>query len=202
MDRTDLARGWRRPPGRGMLIGKGGPGAMSRESKFLSRVLRHEPELIGMTLGRGGWVPVADLLRGLRRAGHRITEADLRRIVDENDKQRFTVSDDGRRIRAAQGHSIAVDLELPAMEPPTELYHGTARGNLDAIFDGGIRPGRRRHVHLSVDDATATSVGARHGRPVVLRIDAAAMHAAGFEFWKADNGVWLTAVVPPIYLGF
>lgn len=175
---------------------------MSKESRFLSRVLRHEPELIGMALGRGGWVQVDDLLRRMKRAGHPLTADALSQIVAENDKQRFTLSEDGHRIRAAQGHSVTVDLELEAMEPPATLFHGTARANLDAIFANGLNPGRRQHVHLSPDEETATKVGTRHGRPVVLRVNTAAMYADGLTFWKADNGVWLTESVPPEYLGF
>lgn len=175
---------------------------MSRESKLLSRILRHEPGLAGLTLGPGGWVPVDDLLRGMKRAGHPLRREDLHRIVAESDKQRFTLSADGRRIRAAQGHSVAIDLDLPAAVPPAELYHGTASANLDAIFAQGLVPGKRRHVHLSPDPETATRVGQRHGRPVVLRIDTATMHEVGHVFWCADNGVWLTDAVPPIFIRF
>ena len=175
---------------------------MSKESKFLSRVLRHEPDLIGLTLGPGGWVQVDELLRGMKRAGHRLSPDALRQIVTDNDKQRFTLSEDGRRIRAAQGHSVVVDLGLTPTEPPVTLFHGTARDNLDAIFASGLNPGRRQHVHLSPDEETAVKVGTRHGRPVVLRVNTAAMHADGLIFWRADNGVWLTATVPPEYLGF
>lgn len=175
---------------------------MSKESKFLSRILRHEPDLVELTLGPGGWVQVDDLLRGMKRAGHRLSYDALRQIVTENDKQRFTLSEDGRRIRAAQGHSVAVNLDLEAVEPPAILFHGTARGTLDAIFTTGLNPGRRQHVHLSPDENTAVKVGARHGRSVVLRVNTAAMHADGLIFWRADNGVWLTAAVAPKYLGF
>lgn len=175
---------------------------MSKESKFLSRVLRHEPEAAGVVLGPGGWVAVDELLRGMKAVGHAMKLDDLLRIVSENDKQRFTLSDDGRRIRAAQGHSVDVDLGLEAAVPPTELYHGTATANLDAIFAEGLMPGRRKHVHLSSDKDTALRVGQRHGKPVALLVDAAGMHAAGHGFWQADNGVWLTDTVPPAFIGF
>lgn len=175
---------------------------MSKSSKFLARVLRHEPALAGLELGAGGWVPIQDLLRGMKRAGHRITEADLKQIVAENDKRRFTLSPDGLRIRAAQGHSVTVDLELQPACPPDTLFHGTARDSLDTIWAEGLRPGRRQHVHLSPDFQTAERVGARHGKPVVLRIAAAKMHADGHLFWQADNGVWLTETVSPAYLGY
>jgi len=175
---------------------------MSKESKFLSRVLRHEPELAGLRLGEGGWVLVDDLLRGMKKAGHQMKREELSQIVAENDKRRFTLSEDGMRIRAAQGHSVAIDLELPAIAPPDALFHGTARTNLDAIWAEGIKPGRRRHVHLSGDHETATRVGQRHGKPVVLCIATGRMHMEGHSFWRADNGVWLTEYVAPEYLGF
>lgn len=175
---------------------------MSRASKTLARVLRHEPELAGLTLGPGGWVAADELLRGMKRAGHRLRPEELRELVAENDKRRFTLSEDGRRIRAAQGHSVAIDLDLAPTEPPAELFHGTASPNLDSIWANGIVPGRRRHVHLSADVETATRVGQRHGKPVVLRIATERMHADGHPFWQADNGVWLTDRVDPNYLGF
>ena len=175
---------------------------MSRASKLLSRILRHEPELAGLALGPGGWVPVDELLRGMKHAGHRLRADELHALVAGNDKRRFTLSEDGRRIRAAQGHSVAVDLDLPATQPPDELFHGTASAFLDAIWAEGLVPGRRRHVHLSGDAETATRVGRRHGRPVVLRIATGRMHDDGHPFWRADNGVWLTNRVAPAYLGY
>lgn len=175
---------------------------MSRTSKFLSRILRHEPEAIGLSLRSEGWVLIDELLRALNRAGHPLTRAELEALVASNDKQRFTISEDGRRIRAAQGHSITVDLGLSAVSPPAVLYHGTTSANLDAIFAEGIQPGQRQYVHLSLDTDTAQLVGRRHGRAVVLRINAAAMHADGYEFFRADNGVWLTTSVPSSYLIF
>jgi putative RNA 2'-phosphotransferase len=175
---------------------------MSRTSKFLARILRHEPALLDLTMDAGGWVSVADLLRGMKRAGHRINTDELRALVADDDKNRFTLSEDGRRIRAAQGHSIAIDLGLPAIAPPAALFHGTASANLTAIWSEGIIPGRRQHVHLSTDRETAMRVGQRHGKAVVLRIDAARMHQDGHLFWQADNGVWLTNRVLRIYLGF
>lgn len=175
---------------------------MGNDSKFLARVLRHEPELIGIPLDRHGWVQVDELLHKLKTVGRDLTRVQLLEIVELNDKRRFTLSSDGRRIRAAQGHSVEVDLELPSIIPPDTLYHGTASQSLDAIFETGLNPGRRRQVHLSPDPETATRVGQRHGKPTVLRIDAATMHAAGHAFYRADNGVWLTDSVPAAYLGF
>ena len=131
-----------------------------------------------------------------------LTKERLLKIVETNDKQRFTLSTDGLQIRAAQGHSVEVDLGLSPLVPPDVLYHGTATQNLDAIFEGGLTPGRRRQVHLSTDAETATRVGRRHGKPTVLRIDAARMHADGYVFTRSDNDVWLTDVVPAAYLGF
>lgn len=174
---------------------------MSKEiSNFLSYVLRHAPESIGLNLDANGWAEVDELLARARQAGRRIDPATLRAVVAENDKQRFTLSDDSRRIRAAQGHSVAVDLDLAPVAPPGRLYHGTATGNLDAILADGLRPGRRRQVHLSSDPDTARVVGARHGKPVVLIVDAARMHRDGLSFFRADNGVWLTDTVPAQYL--
>ena len=173
---------------------------MSTQSKFLSRVLRHEPELVGLSLGPGGWVRVDDLLRGMTETGHGIQAEDLRQIVADSDKKRFTLTEDGQLIRAAQGHSVPVDLDLAPVKPPLQLFHGTARVTLEAIFAEGLKPGQRQHVHLSQDQETAVKVGQRHGKPVVLRVETGRMHAAGGTFWRADNGVWLTDFVAPAYL--
>ncbi len=171
-------------------------------SKFLSLILRHAPETIGLTLDSQGWASIDELIAKAKKARRKIELDMLRTVVETNDKQRFTLSDDGRRIRAAQGHSISVDLGLEPTIPPDRLFHGTATQTLDAIFAEGLKPGRRQKVHLSLDEDTARKVGQRHGRPTVLRIDAKRMHAEGFLFWKADNGVWLTDHVPPAFLGF
>ncbi|MFE2723464.1 RNA 2'-phosphotransferase [Kitasatospora sp. NPDC059327] len=171
-----------------------------RTSKRLSRVLRHEPELVGITLDGAGWVEVDVLLAALAAAGIRLTRAELDHVVATNNKRRFAYSEDGRSIRASQGHTVAVDLGLAATVPPARLFHGTATRSLDAIFREGLRPMARRDVHLSADTDTAVRVGARHGRPVVLVVDAAAMAAAGHAFRISANGVWLTDAVPPEYL--
>ena len=175
---------------------------MSRDSKYLSLILRHAPEQIGLKLDANGWVPIDELLHKMKQAGRRMGREQLFDLVASNDKQRFTISEDGLRIRAAQGHSIEIDLGLAPVEPPEFLYHGTASRNLDAIFAEGLNPGRRRQVHLSPDPETATRVGRRHGKPVVLRVDAGRMHADGCAFFCSDNGVWLTDTVPAEYLGF
>jgi putative RNA 2'-phosphotransferase len=145
---------------------------------------------------------VDDLLAAATRAGVPLDDATLRRVVAENDKQRFALGDDGAMIRASQGHSVEVELGLEPVEPPPVLFHGTATRFLDSIRRDGLIPGARRHVHLSADATTATTVGARHGRPAVLRIDAARMHADGHRFFRSANGVWLTNAVPAEYLGF
>lgn len=176
---------------------------MSKEiSKFLSYVLRHAPETIGIRLDENGWTDVADLLSKAKKAGQKFDLETLRTVVAESDKQRFTLSEDGRRIRAAQGHSVQVDLALQPAVPPDTLFHGTATRNLDSIFEEGLKPGRRQKVHLSLDVQTATKVGERHGKPSVLKVDAAAMHRDGLLFWRADNGVWLADAVPSRYLSF
>ncbi|MEU5899848.1 MULTISPECIES: RNA 2'-phosphotransferase [Streptomyces] len=169
-------------------------------SKYLSRHLRHSPERIGLTLDANGWVEIDALLAAA--AAHRfpVTRAELDHVVAVNDKQRFAV--EGGRIRASQGHSVEVDLDLPPAAPPAYLYHGTVAAHLAAIRAEGLRPMNRHAVHLSPDRETATRVGARRGRPVVLSVDAGAMHRAGHVFQVSANGVWLTAAVPPGFLRF
>ena len=171
-----------------------------RVSKRLSLYLRHAPERIGIELGPGGWVDVDTLLDALREHGFRVSRAELDEIVANNDKQRFAFDESGSRIRASQGHSVDVDLGLPPAEPPAELYHGTAQRFLTGIDEAGLLPMKRRHVHLSADVDTAIKVGTRHGRPVVLAVDAAAMARDGHVFHVSANGVWLTAAVPTRYL--
>ena len=171
-------------------------------SRFLSYVLRHNPDAIGLTLDRQGWAKVDELLERARAAGVPLDRATLRRVVAENDKQRFALSPDGERIRARQGHSIPVDLDLPPVQPPEFLYHGTARRNLPSIRRQGLLRGKRHHVHLSPDEATALQVGRRHGEPVVLRIQAGEMHRDGYRFYLTENRVWLTEHVPPRYIDF
>ncbi|MGW1465297.1 RNA 2'-phosphotransferase [Streptomyces sp. NPDC002308] len=169
-------------------------------SKYLSKHLRHQPERIGLTLDPNGWVDVAELLEAAARHHFPITRAELEHVVAVNDKQRFTL--EGDRLRANQGHTVPVDLDLPPAEPPPFLYHGTVARSLAAIRIEGLRPMARHHVHLSPDRETATRVGARRGRPVVLSVDAAAMHRAGHVFRVSANGVWLADSVPPEYLRF
>ncbi|HEX8235297.1 MAG TPA: RNA 2'-phosphotransferase [Abditibacteriaceae bacterium] len=169
-------------------------------SKYLSKHLRHAPQAIGLQLQPGGWVAVDELLRACARHNFLITRAQLEEVVAKNNKQRFAFDETSTRIRANQGHSVAVDLQLAAATPPAVLYHGTAQHNVEIILRDGLQKMRRHHVHLSSDTQTAHRVGARHGRPVVLQVDAQAMHNDGFSFWCSENGVWLVNSVPPQYL--
>ncbi|WP_338671571.1 RNA 2'-phosphotransferase [Streptomyces sp. SCSIO 30461] len=169
-------------------------------SKYLAKHLRHQPERIGIALDPNGWISIEELLRAADAHGFPITRAELEHVVAVNDKRRYTI--DGDRIRASQGHTVQVDLELPVAEPPPHLYHGTVARLLDAIRAEGLRPMARHHVHLSPDRETATRVGARRGRPVVLGVDAGAMHRAGHVFHVSANGVWLADTVPPEFLRF
>ncbi|MEV6442463.1 RNA 2'-phosphotransferase [Amycolatopsis sp. NPDC051716] len=166
-----------------------------RISKRLSRHLRHDPATLGLTLTPGGWVPVDALVRALA-----ITRAELDEVVEKNNKRRFAFDETGTRIRASQGHSVTVDLGLPDATPPDVLYHGTVAKYLDAIFREGLRPMNRHAVHLSATVETAAIVGARRGKPAILRVDAAALAAEGHAFQVSANGVWLTPSVPPHHL--
>ncbi|HWB09774.1 MAG TPA: RNA 2'-phosphotransferase [Pirellulales bacterium] len=169
-------------------------------SKFLSKHLRHEPETLGLTLEPGGWVPVAHLLAGASRIGFSITAEELNWVVAESDKHRFSFDETGLKIRANQGHSTEVDLQLQEADPPEQLFHGTVARFLDAIRIEGLKKMNRHDVHLSRDVETATRVGQRRGRPVVLVIDSARMAADGHKFRLSTNGVWLTDHVPPRYI--
>jgi putative RNA 2'-phosphotransferase len=169
-------------------------------SKYLSLHLRHRPEALGLTLAKGGWVEVETLLSATARRGFPITREELEEVVADNDKQRFSFDETGEYIRANQGHSKPVDLELEPVEPPSILYHGTAEHNLRVILASGLKRMKRHHVHLSRDIPTATKVGQRHGKPVILVIDSAAMYAKGHLFYCSANGVWLTDEVPAEFL--
>ncbi len=168
-------------------------------SKYLSKHLRHTPERLGLTLAAGGWVSVEDLLAACATQRFPITLAELEAVVAHSDKQRFSFDETRTRIRANQGHSTAVDLQLSPQAPPALLYHGTAEQFLPAILELGLLKMARHHVHLSSNLETARRVGMRHGRPVILQVDAAAMQAE-FTFYCSDNGVWLVEAVPPQYL--
>ena len=169
-------------------------------SKFLSRYLRHSPEELGLTLEPGGWVPIDAVLARSAAAGFRFTRDELAEVVASCNKQRFAFDPTDTKIRANQGHSTEVDLQLEAAEPPAELYHGTGERSVPVILEHGLAKMARHHVHLSADVPTAVTVGSRHGRPVVFAVDAAAMRAAGHAFFVSANGVWLVESVPPRYL--
>ncbi len=178
------------------------PPDLTKVSKFLSLVLRHEPGRIGLTLDAQGWADIGQLVEKANAQGMPLTRALIAEVVATSDKQRFALDATGEHIRANQGHSVDVDLGLAPAEPPPMLFHGTAERSLAAIRAEGLKRGRRQHVHLSPDEATAAKVGRRHGRPVVLRIAAAHMAAAGHAFFLSTNGVWLTDCVPAEFIAF
>jgi len=171
-----------------------------RTSKFLSYVLRHNPDALGLELDPGGWANVDTLLDRARADGRSIDRALLEQVIAQGEKERFTLSDDGSRIRANYGHSIAVNLDLTPTVPPEHLYHGTARGPLPTIRAEGLRPQSRQYVHLSSTPEDAKSVGARHGEPVVLTVEARGLHEAGRALYRSTDAVWLTDRVPPRFL--
>lgn len=162
-------------------------------SKFLSYILRHKPDAIGLELDAEGWASIQDILD---KSDKNLTRQKIEQVVATSDKQRFTLSEDGRFIRANQGHSLNVDLGLQPVEPPEYLYHGTATRFLNSIMQQGLKPRSRQFVHLSADTDTAIKVGQRHGKPVILRLPAKAMYQNGHAFYLAKNGVWLTTLVP------
>lgn len=171
-------------------------------SKFLSLILRHKPETVGLTLDSAGWVSVPELLAACAAHGQPLTLADLLVIVQTSDKQRFALNEDQTRIRANQGHSIEVELGYQAQTPPAVLYHGTADRFVDSIKTSGLIKGKRHHVHLTTNVNIARTVGSRYGKPILICVDAGAMHRDGFAFFVSDNRVWLTEHVPPRYLTF
>ena len=168
-------------------------------SKFISLILRHQPEIIGITLDEHGWAEVDELIAGVSKT-RPLTMEMLEEIVRTDSKQRYSFSGDKRLIRAIQGHSVKVDVELPEVIPPELLYHGTAERFLPSIMEQGLLPISRLYVHLSKDEQTAVKVGSRHGKPVVLAVDAGQMTRDGHTFWLSVNGVWLTKAVPVQYL--
>ena len=176
--------------------------SMVKDSKLLSLVLRHAPEKAGLQLGDGGWVNVSELLNGLASMNRNMTRERLQTIVDNNDKKRFTLSDDGLQIRAAQGHSVKIRHDMKAVLPPEKLFHGTATRFIDSIKSGGLKPMSRQHVHLSIDTDTAQKVGRRHGKPIIVVVQSEKMSEDGHEFYLSDNGVWLTDSVPVEYINF
>ncbi len=175
---------------------------MSRASKFLSLILRHEPHRIGVTLDENGWTDVDAVLAGLAANGLPLTRDELFAIVRDSDKQRFALSEDRTRIRANQGHSVRVELDLPDVPPPARLYHGTYAEALESIHATGLSKGKRHAVHMAAETDTATKVGMRKGAPVILTIRADEMVAEGIKFQQSANGVWLTEHVHPRFIEF
>lgn len=168
-------------------------------SKFISLILRHKPDAIGITLDEHGWASVEELIAGVSRT-HPLTRELLEEIVRSDEKQRYSLNEDHTLIRANQGHSIPVDVELPQTEPPAVLYHGTGEKYVDSIERQGLLPKSRLYVHLSADEETAVKVGRRHGKPVVYTVDTGTMRRDGYAFYRSVNGVWLTKCVPAQYL--
>lgn len=171
-----------------------------RISKFLSLVLRHQPEVIDLTLDENGWAEVDELMEKCARYERSFTLDELMEMVETNDKKRFIFNEDKTRIRANQGHSIEIDLALQPQQPPEFLYHGTAEANIPSILENGIEKRSRQHVHLSQDRETAIKVGMRHGKPVILTIETGKMHEAGIPFYLSENNVWLTDFVDARYI--
>ena len=168
-------------------------------SKFISLILRHRPEVIGIALDEHGWADVDELLAGINRT-RPLDMAGLEEIVRTDEKQRYSFNADKTKIRANQGHSVPVDVELRAVTPPALLYHGTGEKYVASIESQGLIPKTRLYVHLSGDNETAFKVGARHGRPRVFEVHAGQMAADGYVFYRSVNGVWLTKEVPARYL--
>ena len=171
-------------------------------SKFLSFVLRHSPETIALTLDENGWADVNELLKKSSRDGKILTAEMLTHVVESNDKKRFAFNEDKTRIRASQGHSVAIALNLDAAQPPICLYHGTVAKYLDSIKAEGLKKMERQHVHLSSDKETAVKVGSRRGIALILTVNTEDMHKDGFQFYLSENNVWLTEAVPAKYITF
>jgi putative RNA 2'-phosphotransferase len=174
---------------------------LDETSKFLSFVLRHEPQAIGLTLDSEGWADIDALINGAARGGRTLDRTLIENVVASSDKKRFSISPDGQSIRAVQGHSTkSVELQFEEKQPPETLYHGTATRFMDSINEQGLIPGSRHHVHLSQETATASAVGQRYGTVVILQVAARQMQEQGFKFYQAENGVWLTERVPAEFL--
>ena len=169
-------------------------------SKMLSKHLRHKPDALGIRLEPGGWADVDILIQAFANKGFELTRETLETVVTNNDKQRFSFNEDSSKIRANQGHSVEVDLELEPQTPPVILFHGTASDRVTSILENGIQKMNRHHVHLSSEIQTAVAVGSRYGKPVVLEIAAQDMSNDGHVFYCSSNGVWLLDEVPVKYL--
>lgn len=171
-----------------------------RISKFLSLILRHQPDIIGLKLDENGWADVEELRAKSAKKGRNFSLEELDEVVETNNKKRFAFNEDKTKIRASQGHSIDINLALEAIQPPDFLYHGTAEANISSILEKGIEKRTRQHVHLSADKETAAKVGMRHGKPIILTIRTGKMHEEGIAFYQSANGVWLTEFVDPKYI--
>ena len=171
-----------------------------RISKYLSKHLRHQPERIGLELSPGGWVSVDRLLTAAASHGFEISLSDLQQVVAANDKQRFAFDDSGDLIRANQGHSTEVDLQLTVQTPPAILYHGTHVKVVTTILETGLQKMSRHHVHLTTNLSIAHQVGGRHGKSIVFGVNAVLMESNGYDFYCTANDVWLVEDVPPQYL--
>lgn len=170
--------------------------------KFISYILRHHPETINLELDANGWAYTEELINKINISGKKIDFAKLDEIVKTNDKKRYEFSDDYKKIRACQGHSINVDLELKPLKPPQYLYHGTALKNVEIIKKEGLRKISRQYVHLSVDYETAYNVGKRHGKPYIIKVEAGKMYDNGYVFYLSKNKVWLSEDINSEYLIF
>ena len=175
-------------------------GKLDKLSVFISLVLRHKPDAAGINLDEHGWANVEELIDGINNTGRKIDLKILEEIVRTDNKQRYSFNEDKTLIRANQGHSIPVDVELKEQEPPELLYHGTADRFIKAIMTEGLKPMSRLYVHLSKDIETANKVGKRHGNPVILKVHSGQMYQAGIKFFLSENGVWLTENVDVKYM--
>ena len=179
---------------------------LTKLGKFISLILRHNPKIIGIELDKNGWADVSELINGINQSGNneekRINFEILEEIVKNNNKKRYEFNEDFSKIRACQGHSIEVDLELKAVKPPKILYHGTAERFLEQIKKEGIKKKNRQFVHLSETEETAYNVGQRHGKPFIIKVMAEKMHKDGKKFFISKNGVWLTDDIEVKYLEF
>lgn len=175
------------------------PEQLIKISRNLSKWLRHKPEDIGITIGDGGWVEISDLI-AKAKPKFEITLEDIKTVVKDNDKQRFSLSEDFKKIKANQGHSFKVKIDFEKVVPPVILYHGTVEDFIPSIMKTGLTKQRRHHVHLSANIDTAKKVGSRRGKPVILEVDCKSMLKDGFQFYKSENGVYLIDEVPPKYL--
>lgn len=171
---------------------------LAKTSKYLSFILRHQPEAIGLTLDENGWAPIDELIE--KTTEFELNKNILKLVVETNDKQRFAMDNNRGKIRANQGHSIKVDLSLEPVKPPSVLLHGTAERSYESIMKQGLTKQKRHHVHLSESKMVATSVGSRYGKPKLLEIDTKRMHEEGFEFFRSANNVWLVEAVPPKFI--